>query len=355
MAGIVDITTTIRIDSPTFQQAVDTKNRKVLFRAGGYARRVMRNGMRRKPGVSMPGSYPNAHAGQLKELIGFGVDLPSEISGDNDWRGVWRIEAGSLLWADETWSSGIVGGYQGYAYTDLDDFNLHYPSLALWLDRRIDEKTLLRLMPNFGYGWRDQDEYISTYGLTASLHRSFDDWGSGRFFVRFDRDNLLFDVDEDGFPPFDDEKTRNRDGNRWTLGFDHRYVYDPKTVFRGGFSHERYDARGREYSFEGYQPWVGVSRALPWKLTVHADLTYQRRVYRHPSTYQDPPFVLPPDLSRRSRKENDFGSELALEHRFSDLVSASLRWRYRDNGSNRDVYDYDRHRVGAFVTIDWSD
>lgn len=288
-------------------------------------------------------------------LRGDGVAVPSEISGDNDWRGVWRLEAGQVFWTHEDWSSGVVAGYQGYAYTDLDEFNLHYPSVSVWLDRRIDDKTLLRMLPSFGYGWRDQDDYIATYGLTTELHRSFDDLGSGRLFVRFDRDNLLFDVREDGFAPFDDRKVRNRDGNRWTFGYDHYYPFDAKTVFRGGFSHERYDARGREYSFLGYMPWVGASRDLFWKLVVHARVDYQRRVYRHPSSYQDTPFVLPQEFSNRDRKENDVGTELALERRFSDAVSASVRWRYRDNSSNRDVYDYDRHRIGAFVTIAWSD
>jgi tetratricopeptide (TPR) repeat protein len=287
-------------------------------------------------------------------LRGNGVELPNEISGDSDWRGVWRLEAGQMLWANGDWSTGVIAGYQGFVYVDLDDFDFHYPSVSLWLDRRINKNTRLRLIPNFGYGWRDQDDYISTYGLSAGIHHRYQHIGSGRFFIRFDRDNLLFNVREDGIPPFDDQKQRNRDGNRWTFGYDHRYALGTKTVFRGGFAHERYDARGREYSFDGYQPWLGVSHDLFGRVVMHARGSYQRRIYRHPSTYQDPPFVVPPDLSRRSRKENDFGTELALERRFGDTVSGSLRWRYRDNGSNRDVYDYDRHRIGAFVTIAWS-
>ncbi|NIR40027.1 MAG: hypothetical protein GWN79_21110, partial [Actinobacteria bacterium] len=73
--------------------------------------------------------------------------------------------------------------------------------------------------------------------------------------------------------------------------------------------------------------------------------------YRHPSTYLDPGDFT---LSDKERQEHDVGVEVVLERQVTDRIGASLRWRFRNNESNRDVYEYDRHRIGAFVTIAWS-
>lgn len=50
------------------------RDRRVLFRAGAYARTVMRRLMKRRKGPSSPGDPPHAHAGDLKEKIRFDVD-----------------------------------------------------------------------------------------------------------------------------------------------------------------------------------------------------------------------------------------------------------------------------------------
>lgn len=52
----------------------ERRNRRILFRVGGYARTVMRNSMKRRKGPAPPGQPPHAHAGQLKNLIRFAVD-----------------------------------------------------------------------------------------------------------------------------------------------------------------------------------------------------------------------------------------------------------------------------------------
>ncbi len=66
--------------SATFDRAglfkrIDRKDKRVLGRTGAYGRQVMRRGQRRKKGASSDGGYPNAHAGQLRDLVFFNVDL----------------------------------------------------------------------------------------------------------------------------------------------------------------------------------------------------------------------------------------------------------------------------------------
>lgn len=66
------------VDVPKLLERSDRRNKRVLFRAGAYARTVMRNSMRRRKGVSPPGTPPNAHVGTLKRLISFAVDTTEQ-------------------------------------------------------------------------------------------------------------------------------------------------------------------------------------------------------------------------------------------------------------------------------------
>ena len=70
--------------------------------------------------------------------------LPEEISSSHDVRGVWSAELGAELFRTRRWSVGALVGYAGSAYADIDSFDSHYPVAALWLDRRLDEATVLR-------------------------------------------------------------------------------------------------------------------------------------------------------------------------------------------------------------------
>lgn len=74
MAGLVDIKFSMFFDRQGIIDKMEAKERKVLARTGGFARKVMRQGMKRRKKVSQPGQYPSAHAGQLKQLIYFGYD-----------------------------------------------------------------------------------------------------------------------------------------------------------------------------------------------------------------------------------------------------------------------------------------
>jgi len=59
------------INRKSVTDALDKKERRVLARAGGTARQIMRRGMRRSKKPGPVGGYPNAHSGELRDKIFF--------------------------------------------------------------------------------------------------------------------------------------------------------------------------------------------------------------------------------------------------------------------------------------------
>ena len=62
-------------DSQAVIEKVDAATRKVLSRFGAFVRTTARHSIRKRKGVSAPGSPPSSHVGTLKRLIFFGYDL----------------------------------------------------------------------------------------------------------------------------------------------------------------------------------------------------------------------------------------------------------------------------------------
>ncbi len=56
------------------EHATLSKMRRCLYGVGGYARKVMKTGMKFRKGTSGVGNYPNSHHGELRNLVNFGVD-----------------------------------------------------------------------------------------------------------------------------------------------------------------------------------------------------------------------------------------------------------------------------------------
>jgi hypothetical protein len=52
-----------------------------------------------------------------------------------------------------------------------------------------------------------------------------------------------------------------------------------------------------------------------------------------------------------NRVDNIWNVRAIFERPISGNVKASLRYRYNNNDSNTDTYNYDRHIIGGFVTI----
>jgi hypothetical protein len=97
VAGLVDIKFSMFFDRKGVIDKMEAKERKVLARTGGFARKVMRGGMRRRKKISQPGEYPSAHAGQLKELIFFGYDDGQLVVGPVLFKGKGRQPQGKTV------------------------------------------------------------------------------------------------------------------------------------------------------------------------------------------------------------------------------------------------------------------
>ena len=310
-------------------------------------------------------------------FIGDGVALPNDISGKSDFLGVVTAEFGSEFYRNGPWAVGARADYLGTANTEATDFDLQYPGVGLWVDRRLSDVSLLRVDYAFHYGWLGYDGYVTSNLLTPQWMRDFGTRGLLRVYAELAYNDFHSNADGVaagpgavgdpcvgvsicGPPGLDESAERNRDGIGAGVGFDHTL---PVAWLRGnvwgGLFYEFYDSRGTEYQYDGYGLRAGFRSELPAQLTLFGWAGYTYRPYRHPSTYPDPnnPNIANRQeygLSGADRTDNVFEVEIELERRLTDSLSASVRYGYLRNASNVAVYDYDQNVVGAYLTWVWS-
>ncbi len=310
--------------------------------------------LRRWARVTVGGEYDDNAV-----LRGAGVVLPSDISSDADLRGVWNAEVGSELFRNGTWAGGVLLGYSGTLHQDLDDFDLQYPVLQFWVDRRLTEDSFLRLSVDAGYAWVDTDPFLFDYGTTATYEKSWATAGTTRIFTRYARNNYLFGrIDSPPGPPFLSPAeqaapglVRNRDGNSWLSGIAQRYPVDEKTEVRVGYAYERYDARGREYSAQAHDLNAGVKRLLPWEFEIDLSGSFIYRPFRHSSTFPDPPGS---GLYNNDRRHDRvWVANVVVERPIGENMSVAARYSWIDNQSNVDVFDYKREIIGLYWTVNF--
>jgi tetratricopeptide (TPR) repeat protein len=285
-------------------------------------------------------------------LRGDGVQQPNGISNDDDGRGVWSFNGGYEVYRDETWTLGLLGSYAGSAHTDLRDFDLQSPSVSGWLDRKLSEETLLRLQSSFEYVWYDTEKYLASTGFSTTLYHDLGDAGSTSAFFRFSDLDYQFESDDvsPGPPGLDLGRARNYSGQEYALGFDYSRFFGEETLGRTGFRYRYFDSH-REYTYDGFEFVLGVFRELPYQFSVDLALSFEYRPYHNPSTFEDPPGS--GNFDSGDRSETSWLFETALERPLTRLLTGSIRYSYLDNNSNVDVYDYDRHIIGVYVTIDF--
>jgi len=336
-------------------------------------------------------------------LRGSGVQLdPSLISSQNDHRAAWSFEAGYELLQTADWTVGVLGTYYGTVHDDLEDFNVQFPGISLWADRRVGEADLARVQYDFGYAWLGGSEpFLSVQALTPNYYRNWGDAGITRFLTVFERRNYFFSNQDVpggtgtpgslctsslpcGPPGINEESARNRDGWGLQLGFDHTLPIlegfgprraDPNPApgernarffLRGGYRFHYYSARGSEYSYQGHELSVGMRMSLPWEFAFEANASYEWRDYRNRSTYPDPEDLfavqlpsgsirgLEYGLSGKDRRDDLFHIELALERPITDNLTLAARYVYYDDASNVDVFDYNREVIGLYATFRFS-
>lgn len=271
-------------------------------------------------------------------LRGAGTVLPTEISDEKDWRGVWFLDGGTELFRNADWAVGTRLGYYGNAQFDLTDFDIQYPTVAVWLDRALGENTYLRLRPDFGYSWVGYDPFMLLNGATLSATHTWESAGLSRPFFRWERRDYHFN---NGNPVLD------RDGNEFIGAYDHELLLEKSETFlRGGFGLNYYDSDGTEYEYLGVAVRLLGRQALPWEVVFDLRFTYMHQRYENVSLYS-------PVGDPTKRRDDVFFVAASLERPIWDRLKLQLRYRYENDLSNVAVYDYDRHVAGAYFVFDF--
>jgi tetratricopeptide (TPR) repeat protein len=307
-------------------------------------------------------------------LRGSGVPLPADISDEEDQRGVWAANLGTELWKTEAVTAGVMGSYRGTTHFDLNDFDSHFPSMTLWVEAPVVERVRALVRYDFGYAWYDTDPFVSTNSWQLSFARA-GDLGATEVYGRAHVDEFFFESDDvqGGVLPadcmgvplcgpagIDESRERNRDGWGASAGVFHTLPLPTDATpidaasLRGGYRYAHYEAEGREYTHDTHEATLGLEAELPLELGFDARGIFAYRPYRHSSTFPDPTTLTPAtpySLSGKKRRERMWQVATSVSRPITELVSVAARWRYTDNDSNTDVFDYDQHVLGVYLTL----
>ena len=307
-------------------------------------------------------------------LLGSGVQLPSEISSQRDERAAWLLEAGGELLRSGPYSAGAALAYEGWAHGDLSEFDLHYPSLVGWLDRRLGEDTTLRLAADGDYAWVDAEPFYTSHGVGLSLFQRFGRAGTSELGARYWRQNYLFPNDDVPDGPgragaacldpddlvcgpagLDESRERNRDGAGFSVGLLHSVpLLAERAQLRFGYRYHHFGARGREYSYDAHEFLAELAARLPADFELRLSASWADQPFRHPSTFPDPDGLVAGQeyaLSRSRRDDSVLQTELALARPLTRHLTLSASWRYQRNRSNVEVFAYRRHVLGVYLTV----
>ena len=265
------------------------------------------------------------------------------VSDKEDGRGIWSFDGGSELFRNESWSGGVLGSYTGTAHFDISEFDAHYPLAGAWLDHHFSPETTLRGRYDIGHAWVNYDPYMLANVLSATLFHSWDvdshtelTFAAGFYDFKYEKLN----------PPLRDRGAIDEDGTRITLEALHRFPVEIEDLeARIGYRFIHFDSDGREFDYSSHRLLAGFDVTLPLEIAWDTWTSFTYQPYRHASVYASPAEI---DRTRRDRVW-EFGTE--LEKFVAENVSVLARYRYIDTGSNTDVYDYDRHVVGAYVRL----
>ncbi|HTO69347.1 MAG TPA: tetratricopeptide repeat protein [Myxococcota bacterium] len=295
-------------------------------------------------------------------LRGNGVDLPSDISDQRDFRAIWHANAGWQFLHTRDWGAGAMLTYTGTAEHQLPEFSYDYPVVTAWVDRRITDNLSAHLQGDYAYGWVDGQSWVSEVAATPALVYTWARDLYTRAFGRFSFSNYYFTPDSAAVwnplsvPPTPDqihtealiEAARNRDGRAEQLGFEQGVPIDAlRTQLTATVVFTRYHAEGSEYSFRGAGGYLQTQTALPWRVTLYLAGGYTWRGYLHDTTFED----VPPSLSDK-RRDQIVDAEISLERPiYYDWLLGSVRYHFTNEASNVDVFDYGRHIFGGYLTV----
>ena len=278
------------------------------------------------------------------------IAQPTNISHDDDGRAWWALDGGAELFRSNGWGGGMGANYTGSQPFHEDDFGQHFITASPWLDRELGAKTLLRIAPEGGVGFFDGDEFLRFGGIRPELRHDFGRGGMGSLYVRYAYDDFRYDEvfnsnDVVGRNFTQQRNYRDRDGHDVLAGYDHLIGVGDTTTLRGGVFVRDYTANGAEYDFTGGGAWLGIRQTLPMRFILDLQGGAEFDDYESESS-----FLLVGE-SEQDREDVIGTAGVVLTRPITDWLSVSARYQYLNNDSNTDVFNYDRHIVGAFVTI----
>jgi tetratricopeptide (TPR) repeat protein len=299
------------------------------------------------------------------------------ISDEGDFRGVWTAEGGAELFRNEDGlSGGVVGAYTGSAHfesgddrdVDLNDFDIHHPVVSLWLDREIDERSLMRLRYDAGYAWVGYEDFRINQAVTASGHylwgRAGESglsttlfWNDYRFGLpHYARRTTLDGVDVSGRKI----SRLDRDGVGAGVRLDHRVEIKggpEDTWVRGSYGFNRYSADGRDWDYWAHEVLLGFETRLPLDLAFDAagSFTYQPfdsfssfDVIIERTTPRGRVFL---SQNTGDRDDQIWRASVSLSRAINQWLSLSAQYSFIDNASDVDAYDHTRHIAGVYATV----
>jgi tetratricopeptide (TPR) repeat protein len=321
-------------------------------------------------------------------LAGREQPLPEDISSKDDFRGTWLATGGTDLgrWRDTT--AGVEGSYVGRAHTEsgLHQFDSHFPTASLWLNQALRADTHVRLRYDFGYAWVGSDSFLLTNGGRLSLIHAWSQTASTELFGNLFADDYRVDADDVPDPAnplgascaapgqicgptgLNERRARNRDGWGKGVGISHAIALPTPALpitpaLSGGYAFTDFSVDGREYGHEAHRFSLGLGIGMPLGIGLALEGSYTARIFDHPSTFPDRAALaaagsaLPNHqytLSNLRRREHAFTAESRLSVPLSDPFSVTAYYRYRDNVSTSDVFDYDQHIVGMLLNVSFA-
>jgi hypothetical protein len=280
----------------------------------------------------------------------------------------------------ERWAGGVLASYRASLHADQREFDTLYPSLGVWLDRQLDDNTIARFRYDFGYAWIDYDPFLGTHRSSLSLIHSWADAGVTELFFgsryqdfRFDRIEIpdaapgpvatcIAPVVFCGEAGLREDRYRDRDGRGVNAGVVHRVSLGfADAVARAGYRYERYWANGDEWDQDRHLFTAGLAASLLREFEVDVSGSYSYEPHQHFSSYPHPADIrtfssrVPPEaapLSRGTdREDHVFSAGVVLDRRITEHLSLSVSYSYLHSNSNSKQFDYDRHIVGTYLTV----
>jgi tetratricopeptide (TPR) repeat protein len=317
--------------------------------------------------------------GGVTQFVEPGSDFTDD--GKKDWRGVWHVDSGVQLFNVGDWSGGLAGGYSGNAQFDLTDFDTHYPRIGAYLANRIDSHTTAQARYQFGFAWIGGDSFLRTNSAELGLSHVWQKAGATIVLADVTWNDFRFETEDvqpgPGPPPggacvpplglpcgpsgVNEARERDRDGIGFSTGLEHRYRFDipngmdeilEQVELIGGYRFRYYNSEGDEWEHFAHIFSTRLEVELPLDFSVSTRASLEYRDFANPSTYPDSEVVDQEyTLSNADREEYEVIFEAEIEKDLNENFSVSARWIYVDNESNRRVYDYTRHIVGAYVNF----